>query len=229
MSARGRDQRPHTNPTRPGRSSAGGDDLVEQVLRTASHDPDIARLRLAGSRAEGRANPFSDWDFVVETSDFPSAAVALPRAIQALSPLGTFWDPLSPHWCFIALMPGPRKVDFIFDEPHEPRPPYIAARDSLAAMDVYFWDWTVWLAAKEAGHKHDLVSHELQNMHGYLLEPLGVDAAPSTISQAVRTYLTARTNAEKRFGTRTNPRLTRECLRFLAQAGYEVQTRQSPS
>lgn len=225
MSARGRAPRGPPNPTASNGASRGRDDLAKRVLRAVSRDPAIARLRLVGSRAEGRANPFSDWDFKVETDDFRPAASALSRAVQTLSPLGTFWDPLSSHQCFIALLSGPRKVDFIFDEPHVPQPPYAAGRDTLEVMDVHFWDWTIWLVAKEAGQKRDLVSRELQKMHWYLLGPLGIGPTPMTIPGAVRAYLTARTQAEDRYGSRVNRRLGRECLRHLAEAGYEVRAR----
>lgn len=205
-----------------GSVAPGGDDLTERVLRAVARAPAVTRLRLVGSRAEGRANPLSDWDFVVETTRFRSAARALERSIRSLDPLGTFWDPLSPHYCFIALLPGPRKVDFLFDEPHTSEPPYVVGRRTLATMDVHFWDWTVWLAAKERSGKRTLVSQELGKMHGYLLGPLGAVSSPSSISEAVRSYLLARAQAEGRFGARVDRRLTHEALRWLADAGYAL-------
>ena len=41
---------------------------------------------------------------------------------------------------------------------------------------------------------------ELEKLHGHLLAPLGVGAAPSSIGEAVVTYREARDRAERRFG-----------------------------
>lgn len=182
----------------------------------------IRNVRLVGSRAEGRATPLSDWDFAVDTDEFTPASVVLPRIVQSLSPLGTFWDPLSRHQCFIAILAGPRKVDFLFQTPHQPQPPYVAGPNTLAGMDVHFWDWTIWLAAKEAGRRHDMVTSELRKMHHYLLSPLGVGRVPSTIVEAVQAYLAARPEAEKRFQIHVGRGLSLECIRFLTDTGYSI-------
>jgi predicted nucleotidyltransferase len=208
------------------RGRHGGDErrFATQVIRLLADQQAIRSVRLVGSRAEGRATPLSDWDFAVDTHDFESAAVVLPRLIRSLSPLGTFWDPLSRRQCFSAILPGARKVDFIFQEPHRPKPPYTAGADALASMDVHFWDWAIWLAAKEAGHHRELVTKELQKMHKYLLRPLGVPRAPATLLEATQAYLSARSGAERRFRTQVDRRLSEECIRFLVDAGYQIQT-----
>ena len=199
-----------------------------KVVRLLSHQPAISGVRLVGSRADGRANPFSDWDFAVETTDFESAAVALPELVRSLSPLGTFWDPLSQHQCFIVLLPGPRKIDFIFETPHDPLPPYDPAPDTLRQMDVHFWDWTIWLVAKAVSRIYRLVRSELRKMHRYLLSPLGVKRVPSTLEEAVRSYLGSRARAEERNATRVDDRLTLEAHRFMAGAGYSVRISARP-
>jgi len=197
-------------------------DFAGRVVRLLEQEPAIRKVRLVGSRAEGRARPMSDWDFLVDTHDFERAAARLPERVRALSPLGTFWDPYSPYWAYIALLPGPRKVDFVFSHPHTPGPAYVARRATLRPMDVHFWDWTVWLASKEGGPQAEIVTGELRKMHELLLGPLGVPLAPPTIAAAVRAYRAARGAAERRFRTRGDRHLTTECLRYLRRAGYPV-------
>jgi hypothetical protein len=192
------------------------------VIRLFDGQPGVARIRLVGSRAEGRATSLSDWDFAVDTYRFESVARAMPRLVRPLAPLGTFWDPLSAHRAFIALLPGPKKVDFLFQEPHTPKPPYVAGPNTLTAMDVHFWDWTIWLAAKERGHHPEMVPSELRKMHEYLLLPLGAAEALSTIEEAVGIYRAARSEPERRFRRHVDRELSSECVRFLARAGYAV-------
>ncbi len=43
----------------------------------------VTAVRLVGSRAEGRATRCSDWDFVVETSDFDAVATGILDAAVA--------------------------------------------------------------------------------------------------------------------------------------------------
>ncbi|MGA7922847.1 MAG: nucleotidyltransferase domain-containing protein [Thermoplasmata archaeon] len=198
------------------------EEFASQITSLFAKQPAIRSVRLVGSRAEGRATPLSDWDFAVETREFGPAAIALPQIIHSLSPLGTLWDPLSRHQCFIAILPGPRKVDFVFQEPHRPEPPYVASANTLPAIDVHFWDWIIWLAAKEAGQRHRLVTDELRKMHGYLLRPLGALEVPTTIGEAVQAFLSARELAERRFRTNLSHLLSTECIRFLTDAGFAL-------
>jgi hypothetical protein len=53
------------------------------------------------------------------------------------------------------------------------------------------------------------VRDELKKMHGFLLGPLGVDAAPATIEEAVGAYLSASGEAERRLGMEA-PRALRD-------------------
>jgi hypothetical protein len=99
------------------------------------------------------------------------------------------------------ILPGPVKVDLIFpDEPHVKEGPWEPGPDTLAGIDDHFWDWMLWLRGKEAAGKDELVAAELDKLFGHLLAPLGAEAAPSSIDEAVASYRAARERAEKRFG-----------------------------
>ena len=54
-------------------------------------------------------------------------------------------------------------------------------------------------------------------MHWYLLGPLGVEAAPATIEEAVEEYLSASAAAERRFGAKVRRALREEVLPALAR------------
>jgi hypothetical protein len=153
-----------------------------------------------GSRADGRATAWSDWDFLVEARDFDALAQALPGLLEPLEPLVQQWDRLSPDWCWMLILPEPVKVDLIFPaEPHAQEPPWQPSAENLGEIDDHFWDWMLWLKGKEAGGKGDLVTAELEKLFGHLLGPLGAPAAPSSIADAVAEYRRARDDAERRF------------------------------
>ncbi len=186
---------------------------VPELLRK---HPSVRRVELVGSRAAGTATPLSDWDFAVETSDLDTLARALPELVAPLEPLAQQWDPLGQHPTYMLMLRGPTKIDFIFSgEPMEERPPWQVSADTLAALDAHFWDWILWLAAKRARGRAELVSTELEKMHGFLLGPLGVEAVPATIEDAVDEYLAALDVAERRFGISLQRTLQHEVLRAL--------------
>ena len=54
------------------------------------------------------------------------------RLVAPLRPLAQQWDPLSETWCWMAILRGPIKLDFIFAEPHEREPPW----DQLRAIST---------------------------------------------------------------------------------------------
>ncbi|MFZ0891436.1 MAG: nucleotidyltransferase domain-containing protein [Thermoplasmata archaeon] len=203
----------------------GDDEFPLRITRLLQSHPAIASVRLVGSRAEHRATAVSDWDFAVDAPNFPSAAAVLPILVRPLAPLGTFWDPLSQRQCFIAILPGPRKVDFIFQERHRQEPPYVVGTETLAAMDVHFWDWILWLVAKESAGRSELVTSELQKMHYFLTGPLGVPGVAPTLGAAVQNFLEAREQAEMRFGCRVRRDLSNEVIRFLVSHGYTIENR----
>jgi hypothetical protein len=177
--------------------------LDQRVTSAIARHPAVRTIELTGSRAEGRATAFSDWDFVVATDDFPTLARDLPELCAPLEPIAGQWDRLSPHQCWMLILPGPTKVDLIFaDEPHEFEPPWVATRDNLAGIDRHFWDWALWLRSKEAAGKEELVASELDKLVRHLLGPLGAEGRPQSVAEAVSAYRVARDRAELRLGCR---------------------------
>jgi hypothetical protein len=47
----------------------------------------------------------ADWDFRVEVDDFAVVAADLPRLASVLGPLAGQWDRLSPHQCYMLMLP----------------------------------------------------------------------------------------------------------------------------
>src|SRR5947207_675148 len=137
--------------------------LDERIIATVAHHPAVRGIRLVGSRAEGRANEFSDWDFLVDTNDFDVVAQGLRELLAPLEPLVQQWDRLSPEWCWMLILHGPAKVDLIFPhEPHDNEPPWEPNAENLDAIDAHFWDWMLWLRSKHASAKTDLIASELE-------------------------------------------------------------------
>jgi uncharacterized protein (DUF2062 family) len=65
-------------------------------------------------------------------------------------------------------------------------------------------DWLLWLSAKQAAGKHDLVAAELAKLHAHLLAPLGVPAVPATPGQAIVGYQAARNGWQQRLRRRVS-------------------------
>jgi hypothetical protein len=171
----------------------------------------VTGVGLIGSRAEGTATDYSDWDFAVEVDDFRAVREALPSLLGSLEPLAQQWDPLSEHWCYMLMLAGPTKVDLLFiHEPHRLEPPWVVSAEALEAIDRHFWDWFLWLASKDAAGKRDLVSTELDKLWRHLLSPLGVARPPSTLARALKSYLRARQAAEAELGIEVPRVLERE-------------------
>jgi hypothetical protein len=176
-------------------------DLAARVIRAVAGHPGVHSIQLVGSRATGQATHESDWDFRVDASDFASVAEALPDLLAPFEPLAQQWDRLSNEQCWMVILRGPTKVDLIFpDEPHAHEPPWVPRADNLDALDAHFWDWMLWLRAKEAAGKTDVVATELGKLFDHLLGPLGVEQMPSSIGEAVAVYRTARGEVEERLG-----------------------------
>lgn len=68
----------------------------------------------------------------------------------------------------------------------------------MPGIDAHFWDWVLWLSAKQASGKHDLVTAELAKLHEHLLGPLGAATVPATPGQAITCYRAARDYQERR-------------------------------
>jgi predicted nucleotidyltransferase len=189
---------------------------VEAAVKAALEaDAGITSVRLVGSRADGTAGELSDWDFAVATDDFAALAPRMRELVEPLAPLAALWDPLGTVRCYMLILRGPLKVDLIFDEPQEESPPWSVDRGTLPLIDDHFWDWTLWLVPKRAAGKADLVAAELEKMHRHLLGPLGVDAPPRSIDEAVAAYLPARDAAAARLGAQVDRALEREVLPVL--------------
>jgi len=145
-------------------------------------------------------------------------AAALPALVAPLAPLAQQWDRLSPRACYMLMLPEVGKVDLIFDEPWESSPPWTVSAETLRGMDDHFWDWTIWLAAKDRAGKREFVESELRKMHEHLLVPLGAEGAPTRIAGAVAVYTAARAEAEKRLDMPV-PRVAEDEVRRLLSAG----------
>lgn len=172
--------------------------LPDELLRLLEADPGIDRVELAGSRARGDARPESDWDFTITTGVFAEVRQRLPATTARLHPVVAQWDRLSSTWCYMLILAGPVKVDLIFTEPHAALPAWQVTARTLPGIDDHFWDWMLWLTAKQQAGKADLVSVELARLHEHLLAPLGVSAQPDTLGQAVARYRGARRRWEQR-------------------------------
>lgn len=130
--------------------------------------------------------------------------------LAPLEPLAEQWDRLSDTWCWMLVLRGPVKVDLIFpEEPHEKEGPWVAGPETLAGIDGHFWDWMLWLRGKEVAGKEELVAGELEKLHGHLLGPLGAQATPSSVADAVVKYRAGRDRAEARFGRTVSRELER--------------------
>jgi hypothetical protein len=195
-------------------------DLGTRVPELLEPHPAVRSVRLTGSRASGTAITLSDWDFAVEANDLDALMAAFPELVAPLEPLAEQWDPLGEPPAYMLILRGPVKLDLIFFHDTVPQqPPWEASADTLPRIDAHFWDWILWLAAKRARGKDELVRDELAKMHGYLLRPLGVVTGPATIDDAIDKYLVALEGAERRFGVTVPPTLREEVLPALRGTG----------
>jgi predicted nucleotidyltransferase len=186
--------------------------LVERVEAVAG----VTAVRLVGSRARGDPTPLSDWDYEVDTTDFDTVAAGLREAVAPLGPLADFWDPLGSRPNYIVVLDGPIKVDLIFaGHPFTPSAPWVPGPETLAAIDAHFWDWSLWLGAKQRRGEDELVQQQLVRQHEHLLGPMGVAVAPTSLAEAVEAYVEARDRQEQRFGVRVDRRLGRQVQEVL--------------
>jgi hypothetical protein len=179
-------------------SSAMSVRLPDDVVRLIEADPGIDRVEPVGSRASGDSLALSDWDFKITTRAFAEVQQRLPALAAPLRPVVAQWERLSSTWCYMLILVGQAKVDLIFTEPHAVLPAWQVTAATLPGIDDHFWDWMLWLAAKEQAGKADLVAAELAKLHEHLLAPLGVPAQPVTLRQAIGSYRAARRCWEQR-------------------------------
>jgi hypothetical protein len=193
--------------------------IPSAVAAALARHPAIDSVRQAGSRDGGTPTELSDWDFEVQTGDFPAVAEALPELVRALSPLAQQWDRLAHRRTYMLLLPGPVKVDLLFAERQTPAAPWSVDASSLAAIDHHFWDWILWLGSKQLRDQTELVDAELSRMATHLLGPIGVGRSPSGIDDAIDLYRAARGAAEERLRARVDRRAEREVVLALTRAG----------
>ncbi len=186
--------------------------MSDDAIAAVERHPSVRRARLVGSRAAGTPAPLSDWDFAVETDDFRAVAADMATLVAPLRPLAQQWDPISSSWCWMAILRGPCKLDFIFAERHQPVPPWQPAPVNLGAIDCHFWDWMLWLTAKHASGKRELVSLELAKLWRHLLSPMGVTSPPASLADALAGYLTTRNRLERSFEMSVDRSLQDEVL-----------------
>jgi predicted nucleotidyltransferase len=196
-------------------------DIAAAVRTALLRHPHVIAVELVGSRARGTPSPLSDWDFIVDVNDFAGVRADLPALMTELEPLSQQWDRLGPddYCCYMLMLAGPVKIDLIFPGvPHRPEPPWGVAPDTLDGIDQHFWDWVLWMAAKEQSGKGDLVRQELRKMSEHLLKPMGVDRVPGSTHTATVEYLSARERLESELGVHVPRRLEIEVLPVLRTA-----------
>jgi hypothetical protein len=192
--------------------------LAEVVPALVGAHPSVSSIRLTGSRADGTAHELSDWDFAVQTDDFPWIAEELPRLVEPLRPLAAQWDRYSDHACYMLMLRGPAKVDLIFpDEKQDWAAAWEPSADTLVALDHHFWDWILWLEQKRRAGKGDTVAKSLRDMHRLMLVPMGAPEEPTSIAEALDSYLVLRAELEERFGLRVSRELQREVAPALGR------------
>ena len=115
------------------------------------------------------------------------------------------------------ILRGPIKVDLIFpEEPHVHEPPWAPSAENLQAIDAHLWDWLLWLRSKERSGKDELVAAELEKLFVYLLRPLSVERAPSSVAEAIELYRPARDAVAASLGCVISPVLEAEVAPALA-------------
>lgn len=120
------------------------------------------------------------------------------------------------------ILPGPIKVDLLFDRRHEPEAPWQVSAEALEAVDYHFWDWILWIAGKHSTGERELVQQEFAKMSSHLLRPMGIETIPDTIETAIALYTAARRELENRLTTTVSEHLEYEIRRALRKSGYCV-------
>ncbi len=110
------------------------------------------------------------------------------------------------------LLRGPTKIDLIF--PGEKRrwsPAWAPSPETLEAIDRHFWDWILWLEQKRRGGRRSQLEKSLRDLFELMLGPMGVVGQPRSSTDAVDSYLAARSELELQFGTRVLGSSKRRC------------------
>ncbi len=146
--------------------------------------------------------------------------VQVPAVIASFGPLAAFWEPLAEEAGYMVVLDGPTKVDvFPTGGRRRIQPPWVLSAETLVQIDGHFWDWSLWLGGKSLRGQHALVANELIKMHDYLLGPIGVATAPTSLGDAIAVYLRARACAINELGVFVDPELGRQVARALQRHG----------
>jgi predicted nucleotidyltransferase len=185
-------------------------EVVVAVRRALERCGSVTSVTLGGSRGRGGATELSDWDLYL-AGDPEGMLVQVPEVIASFEPLAAFWEPLAEEAGYMVVLNGPTKVDVFPRRARRPiQPPWVVSAETLVPIDGHFWDWCLWLGGKSLRGEDDRVADELLKMQWFLLGPLGVAAAPSTLGEAVDVYLRARASAMGMLGVRVDPELGRQ-------------------
>jgi hypothetical protein len=197
----------------------GVPDVVTAIREALEGSTVVSSVTLGGSRGREAATALSDWDLYVE-GEPEGMMEEIPALVGSFDPLAAFWEPLSEQAGYMAVMDGPTKVDvFPIGATRSIQPPWVLSADTLPAIDGHFWDWTLWLGGKALRGERQLVADELLKMHGFLLAPLGVPAAPGSLDEAVALYRRARAQAVNALGVAVNPELGQQVSEALRRHG----------
>jgi hypothetical protein len=185
-------------------------EIVVAVRTALEHCSSVTSVTLGGSRERGRATALSDWDLYL-AGDPETMMVQVPEVIASFGPLAAFWEPLAEEAGYMVVMDGPTKVDvFPTGGRRRIQPPWVLSAETLVQIDGHFWDWSLWLGGKSLRGERELVADELVKMHDFLLAPIGVAAAPTTLGEALALYLPARASAMNALGAFVDPELGRQ-------------------
>jgi predicted nucleotidyltransferase len=196
--------------------------IGEIVPKLLMEHPAVRSAALTGSRMRGDATEWSDWDFLIEVTDFEAVSAALPTITKSLEPLSHLWDPLSRHAVYMMILRGPAKIDIIFDRPHEKEPPWTINSDTIVQVNSHFWDWILWIASKEARGMKDTVGKEFEKMYDYLLAPIGCPKSPASVEGTVRDYLAALEKQRRLLNVEVDPALEMEVIKGLRTMGFQI-------
>jgi hypothetical protein len=192
------------------------EDIVAVAIALVDEHPAVTGVAFAGSRSRGTHHELSDWDFAVTTPDFPAVAGDMPALVAPLEPLSEQWEPMGHFPVYQLLLRGPTKVEYLFlDETQEAMPALVPGPDTLAALNTHFWDWTWWIATKQAAGRDDLVAEHLPQLYGHLLRPLGIEAVPRDLDESISAFVARRDALEREFGVSVDRALEAEIRRGI--------------
>jgi predicted nucleotidyltransferase len=194
-------------------------EVVTAVRIALERSSAVASVALGGSRERGRATELSDWDLYL-AGDPVRMTAEIPAIVASFRPLAAFWEPLSEDAGYMVVLDGPAKVDvFPVGARRRVQPRWVVSAGTLCRIDAHFWDWSLWLGGKTLRDERELVASELIKMHDFLLEPMGVAAAPTTLDEARAEYLRARASAMGALGVFIDPELGRQVSKALQRHG----------